>query len=124
MNLLYIFDRWVSRVEIDIGFKQISLKRIETTFFVVVACIYCIYLIDECQRVVIDIGFLEISLKRLETTFCCGSCMYLLYIFDRWVSIAVIIIGFLEISIKSLETTFFVVVAWIYCIYLIDDCLE
>ena len=62
MNLLYIFDRWVSRVVIDIGFQEISLKRLETTFFVVVACIYCIYLIDECQRVVIDIGFQEIRL--------------------------------------------------------------
>ena len=124
MNLLYIFDRWVSRVVIDIGFKKISLKRIQSTFFVVVAWIYCIYLIDECQRVVIDIGFQEISLKTLETTFFCGSWMYLLYIFDRWVCIAVINIGFLEISMKSLETTFVVVVAWIYCIYLIDECLE
>jgi len=49
--------------------------------------------------------------------------MYLLYIFDRWVSIAVINIGFLEISMKSLETSFFVVVAWIYYIYLIDESL-
>ena len=124
MYLLYIFDRWVSIAVINIGFLETSMKWHETSFFLVVACIYCIYLIDECQRVVIDICFQESSLKRLETTFFCGSCMYLLYIFDRWVSIAVTNIGFLEISMKSLETTFFVVVAWIYCIYLIDECLE
>jgi len=48
MNLLYIFDRRVSIVVIHIGFQEITKKRLETSFFVVVASIYCIYLIDEC----------------------------------------------------------------------------
>jgi len=47
MNLLYIFDRWLSIVVIDIGFKEISMERLETSFFVVDARFYCIYLIDE-----------------------------------------------------------------------------
>ena len=72
----------------------------------------------------IDIGFQEISMKRLETSFC-GSCMHLLYIFDRRVSTVVIDIGFQEISMKKrLETSFFVVVSCIYCIYLIDECVQ
>jgi len=32
---------------IDIGFEEISKKRLKTSFFVVVASISCIYLIDE-----------------------------------------------------------------------------
>ena len=88
-------------------FKKLAWNDMKLVFFLVVAWIYCIYLIDECQRVVTKIGFQEISLKRLETTFFCGSCMYLLYIFHRWVSLVAIYIGFLEISMKSLETTFF-----------------
>jgi len=46
MNLLYIFDRWVSIVVIEIGFQEICMKRLETSFFVVVAWIFCLYLID------------------------------------------------------------------------------
>ena len=121
MHLLCIFDRWVSTVVIDFGFQEISMKkRLETSFFVVVAWIFCMSL---CGSDVIDIGFQEISMKRLETSFFCGSCMHLLYIFDRWVSTVVIDIGFQEISIKWDETSFFVVVAWIYIIYSIDESL-
>ena len=32
---------------IDIDFLEISMKRLETSCFVVVACIYCIYYIHE-----------------------------------------------------------------------------
>ena len=66
MHLLYIFDRRVSTVVIDIGFQEISMKRDETSFFVVVAWIFCMSL---CGSDVIDIGFQEISMKRLETSF-------------------------------------------------------
>ena len=84
MNLLYIFDRWVSRVVIDIGFQEVSIKWHETSFFLVVYWVYCIYLIGECQRVVIDIGFQEISLKRLETTFfVVVACIYCIYLIDE-----------------------------------------
>ena len=62
----------------------------------VVACIYCIYLIDECQRVVIDIGFQEISLKRLETTFfVVVACIYFIYLIDECQGV-VIDIGFFQ----------------------------
>jgi len=47
MNLLYIFDIGVCIVVINIGFQEFSMKRFETSFFVVVARIYCIYFIDE-----------------------------------------------------------------------------
>ena len=53
-----------------------------------------------------------------------GLAFCALGIFDRWVYIVVIDIGFQEISIKRLETSFFVVVAWIYCIYMIDESLD
>ena len=62
--------------------------------------------------------------EKTRNKFFCGSCMNLLCIFDRWVSIVVIDIGFQEISMKRLETSFFVLVAWSYCIYLIDESLD
>jgi len=84
MNLLYIFDRWVSRVVIDLEFQEVSIKWHETSFFLVVYWVYCIYLIDECQRVVIDFAFPEISLKRLETTFFdVVACIYCVYLIDE-----------------------------------------
>ena len=119
MYLFYIFDRWVSLVVINIGFEEIRIKRL----FVIVAWIYW-YIDRWVTIVVINIGFQEISMKWHESSFFWGSCMNLLYIIDRWVSRVVIDIGFQEISLKRLETTFFVVVACIYCIYLIDECLE
>ena len=55
---------------IDIGFQEISMKRLETSFFCG-SCMHLLYIFDRrVSTVVIDIGFQEISMKkRLETSF-------------------------------------------------------
>ena len=84
-------------------FKKLAWNDMKLAFFLVVAWIYCINLIEECQGVVIEIGFQEISLKRLETTFfVLVACIYCTYLIDECQRV-----GFQEISLKRLETTFF-----------------
>ena len=57
-------------VVIDIGFQEISMKRLETSFFFCGSCMHLLYIFDRrVSTVVIDIGFQEISMKRDETSF-------------------------------------------------------
>ena len=55
---------------IDIGFQEINMKRLETSFFCG-SCMHLMYIFDRrVSTVVIDIGFQEIIMKkRLETSF-------------------------------------------------------
>jgi len=116
MYLLYIFDRWVSLVVINIGFQENRMKRLETSSFVIVAWIY--WYIDRWVTIVeINIGFQEISMKWYETSFfLVVAWIYCIYLIDECQKV-VIDIGFQEIILKRLETTFFVVVACIVYIW-------
>ena len=56
-------------VVIDIGFQEISMKRLETSFFCG-SCMHLLYIFyRRVSTVVIDIGFQEISMKLDETSF-------------------------------------------------------
>ena len=128
MNLVYIFDIWIFRyfiLVIDIDLREISMKRLLTSFFC--SCMNLLFLLYRwVSIVVIDFDFEEISKKRLKTSFFCGSCNNLLYLFDRWVFRQFIIeidIDLHEISLKRLATSYFVVGVWISCLYLTPDSL-